>query len=125
MAKAAAAKIVDYFEINLNRCILCGICVEYCNFDAIVMSHEHEMSTYARNGDRVDMPALLQIGKKYQDATGWIPADRLGQAKSRCRQSSRAIAADVTDADCRLAASALTSPAQTEERRAQRRRTLP
>jgi NADH-quinone oxidoreductase subunit I len=44
-------KIIDFFEINLNRCILCGICVEVCNFDAIVMSHEHEMSTYQRNGD--------------------------------------------------------------------------
>lgn len=66
-------KIVDSFEINLNRCILCGICVEVCNFDAIVMTHEHELSTYARNGDRMDLPALLKLGTKYQDETGWIP----------------------------------------------------
>jgi len=71
--KSHRRKIVDYFEINLNRCILCGICVEVCNFDAIVMSHEHEMSTYQRNGDRVDLPALLKIGHKYQKETGWIP----------------------------------------------------
>jgi NADH-quinone oxidoreductase subunit I len=71
--KSHRRKIVDYFEINLNRCILCGICVEVCNFDAIVMSHEHEMSTYERNGDRVDLPALLKIGHKYQKETGWIP----------------------------------------------------
>jgi len=70
-------KIVDEFEINLNRCILCGICVEVCNFDAIVMSHEHEMSTYQRNGDRVDLPALLKIGTKYQEETGWIPPSEL------------------------------------------------
>ena len=75
-------KIVDYFEINLNRCILCGICVEYCNFDAIVMSHEHEMSTYRRNGDRVDLPVLLDIGQKYQDATGWIPPTVLAKQKA-------------------------------------------
>ena len=66
-------KIVDSFEINLNRCILCGICVEVCNFDAIVMSHEHEMSTYRRNGDRVDLPALLEIGQKFQTQTDWVP----------------------------------------------------
>jgi formate hydrogenlyase subunit 6/NADH:ubiquinone oxidoreductase subunit I len=66
-------KIVNSFEINLNRCILCGICVEVCNFDAVVMSHEHEMSTYQRNGDRVDLPALLQIGSKFQKETDWIP----------------------------------------------------
>jgi NADH-quinone oxidoreductase subunit I len=72
--KSPRRKIVDEFEINLNRCILCGICVEVCNFDAIVMSHEHEMSTYQRNGDRVDLPALLTIGKKYQAESGWQPA---------------------------------------------------
>ncbi len=66
-------KIVDSFEINLNRCILCGICVDVCNFDAIVMSHEHEMSGYQRNGSRVDLPALLEIGMKFQDETAWIP----------------------------------------------------
>ena len=71
--KSSRRKIVDSFEINLNRCILCGICVEWCNFDAIVMSHEHEMSTYARNGDRVDLPALLELGWKHQQDTDWIP----------------------------------------------------
>ena len=71
--KSTRRKIVDTFEINLNRCILCGICVEVCNFDAIVMSHEHEMSTFIRNGDRVDLPALLEIGRKFQRETDWIP----------------------------------------------------
>ncbi len=71
--KSSRRKIVDTFEINLNRCILCGICVEVCNFDAIVMSHEHEMSTFTRNGDRVDLPALLEIGQKFQKDTDWIP----------------------------------------------------
>ena len=71
--KSSRRKIVDSFEINLNRCILCGICVEVCNFDAIVMSHEHEMSAFNRNATRVDLPALLEIGQKFQQETGWIP----------------------------------------------------
>jgi NADH-quinone oxidoreductase subunit I len=66
-------KIVDSFEINLNRCILCGICVEVCNFDAIAMSHEHELSAFQRNGARMDLPALLELGQKFQEETGWIP----------------------------------------------------
>ena len=77
--KSSRRKIVETFEINLNRCILCGICVEVCNFDAIVMSHEHEMSTYQRNGDRVDLPALLEIGKKFQAETDWIPPTELAK----------------------------------------------
>jgi formate hydrogenlyase subunit 6/NADH:ubiquinone oxidoreductase subunit I len=44
-----------------------------CNFDAIVMTHEHEMSTFSRNGDRVDLPKLLEIGHKFQKETAWIP----------------------------------------------------
>ena len=88
--KSSRRKIIDYFEINLNRCILCGICVEVCNFDAIVMSHEHEMSTYQRNGDRVDLPALLEIGKKYQDETGWIPPSVLEKQKKDAEAAAKA-----------------------------------
>jgi len=75
--KSHRKKIVDHFEINLNRCILCGICVEVCNFDAIVMSHEHEKSVHERNGDRVDLIGLLDIGKRFQRDTKWIPPSEL------------------------------------------------
>ena len=74
--KSHRRKIVESFEINLNRCILCGICVEVCNFDAIVMSHEHEMSTYERNGDRVELIPLLEMGKQYQEDTAWVPPSK-------------------------------------------------
>ena len=43
--KSRRRKIVGEFEINLGRCILCGICVDVCNFDAIEMSHEHERAS--------------------------------------------------------------------------------
>ena len=66
-------KIVEEFEINLGRCILCGICVDVCNFDAIEMSHEHELSKYERNGNRVNMDQLLEMGKVYQEQTAWAP----------------------------------------------------
>ena len=68
-------KIVDTFEINLGRCILCGICVDVCNFDAIEMSHEHELSKYERNGNRVDLIELLDMGKRFQSKTGWVPTN--------------------------------------------------
>ena len=71
--KSSRRKIVDSFEINLNRCILCGICVEVCNFDAIVMTHEHEMSTFSRTGDRVDLPESREIGHSFQKPTDCIP----------------------------------------------------
>ena len=89
--KSHRRKIVDSFEINLNRCILCGICVNVCNFDAIVMSHEHELSTYERNGDRMDLPNLLEMGMQYQVETAWIPPTQ--RAKAAEEKASQAKAA--------------------------------
>ena len=103
--RSSRRKIVDEFEINLNRCILCGICVEVCNFDAIVMSHEHEMSTYQRNGDRVDLPALLKIGTKYQEETGWIPPSELE------KRQKEAAAAKVKEAVATVASVVEPAPA--------------
>ena len=71
--KSSRRKIVDSFEINLGRCIVCGICVDVCNFDAIEMSHEHEMSKFARNDNRTDLEKLLDMGKSYQQEVGWRP----------------------------------------------------
>jgi formate hydrogenlyase subunit 6/NADH:ubiquinone oxidoreductase subunit I len=66
-------KIIDKFEINLSRCIVCSICVDVCNFDAIEMSHEHELSKFERNGARVNLPQLLAMGKAFQAETSWQP----------------------------------------------------
>ena len=71
--KSRRRKIIDEFEINLGRCILCGICVDVCNFDAIEMSHDHELSKYERNGNRVDLQQLLAMGMAYQGEADWQP----------------------------------------------------
>ena len=73
-------KIVGDFEINLGRCIICGICVDVCNFEAILMSHEHEISTYGRYDRRADLPRLLEMGKKHQAKTGWTPPSKAAKA---------------------------------------------
>ena len=64
-------KIIKEFEINLNRCILCGICVDVCSFDAIEMTHEHELSSFSRNGARSDLTLLLDQGRKFMNETNW------------------------------------------------------
>jgi NADH-quinone oxidoreductase subunit I len=78
--KSPRRKIVESFEINLGRCILCGICVDVCNFDAIAMSHEHEISSYGRNDRRVILEQLLEMGKRYQRETGWVAEAELKAA---------------------------------------------
>ena len=80
--RSSRRKIVEDFEINLGRCILCGICVEVCNFEAIVMSHEHELSSYGRYDRRVDLGVLLDMGKKYQRETNWEAPSKIKAASS-------------------------------------------
>lgn len=89
--KSSRRKIVDDFEINLGRCIICGICVDVCNFDAIEMSHEHEMSKYARDGNRVNRSQLLEMGIKYQTAMGWKPKQEknIGLPKEKPKTQSK------------------------------------
>ena len=84
-------KIIGEFEINLGRCILCGICVEVCNFDAIEMSHEHEISHFARNGRRTDLPVLLEMGVKYQRESNWIPPTKKKAAVAAAAKAAGAV----------------------------------
>ena len=64
--KSKRKKIVDRFYIDYARCMRCDICVEVCNFDAIVMNNTwkgHELSRYDRQELVMDLPALLQQSK--------------------------------------------------------------
>ena len=87
--KSSRRKIIDEFEINLGRCILCAICVEVCNFDAIEMSHEHELSKYRRNDNRVNLPQLLEMGKIYQQEVNWQPPKIKIKKKSKTSKSEK------------------------------------
>lgn len=63
-------KIVDRFFLDYARCMRCDICVEVCNFSAIVMNNTWqgvELSRYDRGDLVMDLPALLQ-----QDRSGQL-----------------------------------------------------
>ncbi len=92
--KSNRRKIIDEFEINLGRCILCAICVEVCNFDAIEMSHEHELSKYERNGNRANLERLLELGREYQAETGWQPKQEKNRGKPREKAEAGAVAGE-------------------------------
>ena len=81
--KSTRRKIVGDFEINLGRCILCGICVDVCNFDAIEMSDEHELSVVTRDGNRANLDQLLKMGRDYQHKTGWKPKKETNAEESK------------------------------------------
>jgi formate hydrogenlyase subunit 6/NADH:ubiquinone oxidoreductase subunit I len=90
-------KIIENFSINLNRCILCGVCAEVCALDAIEMSHEHELASYARAGARADLTILLSQGRRYMAETGWSAKNPeknvAGVALEKAKQAAAAKAA--------------------------------
>jgi formate hydrogenlyase subunit 6/NADH:ubiquinone oxidoreductase subunit I len=49
------ARILDKYIYKLSTCTLCELCVEACNFDAIRMSQDYELSAY----DRQDLTLIL------------------------------------------------------------------
>jgi NADH-quinone oxidoreductase subunit I len=54
-----------YYEINETRCLYCGLCVEVCPVEAIIMSHHFEMATDNRGETVYDKHKLLDLGKTY------------------------------------------------------------
>jgi len=62
---ARAKKMTYYYEINETRCLFCGLCVEVCPVEAIIMSHHFEMATDNRGETIYDKHKLLALGKTY------------------------------------------------------------
>jgi formate hydrogenlyase subunit 6/NADH:ubiquinone oxidoreductase subunit I len=60
-----AKKMTYYYEINELRCLFCGLCVEVCPVEAIIMSHHFEMATDNRGETIYDKHKLLNLGKMY------------------------------------------------------------
>jgi NADH-quinone oxidoreductase chain I len=50
---ADRSKHIDHYRYEIGACMMCGLCVEACPFDAIEMSHDYELA-------RID-PATLTI----------------------------------------------------------------
>ena len=108
-------KIIDSFEINFGRCIVCGICVDVCNFDAIEMSHEHELGKFERNANRADLPALLDMGREWQAGAGWSPAQakNIGDPEARKARQEAEAAPKTGAAPVEIAAAPPKGPAAT------------
>ena len=110
-------KIVDYFDLNVADCIMCGLCVEYCNFDAIIMSDNFDASQYARPNLVFDLEELLEAGKEQEAKGRWSPPEAKKSQRRAAAQSggTAAVGADASSED-RVAA----ARAKAAELRAQR-----
>ncbi len=59
-------KIVADFTLDISNCIVCGLCVDYCNFNAIIMSEFHEEGAQTRVEQDLPLDKLLEMGKTMQ-----------------------------------------------------------
>ena len=115
-------KIVDEFELNVADCIMCGLCVDYCNFDAIVMSDNFDISKQSRTQLVQGLEELLEGGRDQVARGRWSPpetkkSERRSAAQGRT-SSTPADSADAPSGDDRVAA----ARARAAELRAQRAR---
>ena len=49
----------EAFDIDMSRCMFCGLCEEACPEEAIVMSREVELASYDRGSMLYHKPELL------------------------------------------------------------------
>jgi NADH-quinone oxidoreductase subunit I len=70
-------KYAAKYEINMLRCIFCGLCEEACPKDAIYLSQTFAPANYARKGfiyskDDLLIPNPVTQPEEYQKAKGTI-----------------------------------------------------
>ncbi|MBI4333515.1 MAG: NADH-quinone oxidoreductase subunit I [Chloroflexi bacterium] len=63
---------VEKFEVDIARCIMCGLCVESCPFDALYMGMSYELAAYQR-GDLVLSKEKNTIGEDKQPSAYFRP----------------------------------------------------
>ncbi|MBL7996671.1 NADH-quinone oxidoreductase subunit I [bacterium] len=56
-------RIAKEFILDYVKCEFCNLCIEACNFDAIVMSHDYDVSMY----DRAAMDMILVKDMKHNN----------------------------------------------------------
>jgi NADH-quinone oxidoreductase subunit I len=62
---------IDVFDIDIGRCMFCGICVEACPYDALHMGSDFERGNYRRQGLVLDSETLTS--KKKTPSTWFRP----------------------------------------------------
>lgn len=52
------------FDIDIGRCMQCGLCVEACPFDALYMGSGFEMASFSRDSMVIHLDALRRSEKR-------------------------------------------------------------
>lgn len=72
------SKHIDSYTYELGACMMCGLCVEACPFDAIEMGHDYELATTSPEGLTIDLLRDIDAAsvKRSRPADAAAPADK-------------------------------------------------
>jgi formate hydrogenlyase subunit 6/NADH:ubiquinone oxidoreductase subunit I len=57
-------RVLQKYEVDESRCILCGICVDACPYDAVRDSDQFELSHTSREEPMIDLLALAAVERE-------------------------------------------------------------
>ena len=57
-------RVLQKYEVDESRCILCGICVDACPYDALRDGQEFELSHASRAEPMIDLMAMAQVDRE-------------------------------------------------------------
>lgn len=57
-------KVLDEFDIDMSRCMFCGICAEVCAFGAIAMSDVYELADFEQENLIYNKDRLAELGRR-------------------------------------------------------------
>jgi len=57
-------RVLEKYEVDESRCILCGICVDACPYDALRDGGEFELAHTSRVDPMIDLMALAEIDRE-------------------------------------------------------------
>jgi ferredoxin len=54
-------RILEKYDVDESRCILCGICVDACPYDALRDGADFELSHLSRSEPMIDLMAIAEV----------------------------------------------------------------
>jgi NADH-quinone oxidoreductase subunit I len=107
----------EEFYIDMDVCMNCGLCSEYCPFDAIKMDQNFELSNYERHQTHIYSLQDLLVSSDYYARThpeAWDSAEEVAErakvAKKKDQRLQKALAAGAKPAPAKAAPAAKPAP---------------
>ena len=109
--KGTVVPLPEDFYIDMDVCMNCGLCSEYCPFDAIKMDQNFELSNYERHQTHIYSLQDLLVSSEYYAKThpeAWQSSEEAAErgkvAKKKDQRLQKALGANKPAAPAKPAA---------------------